>query len=127
MTGYLLDTNVLSEVIRKKPEPSVLARLRQIAPDSVFTSVVCVTELRYGARRHHRADVLWDRIARDVLSRVRTSSPGGRRARGPSSSRRGGGRPGRPQCYGPRTAAASKSSNRRTPFRPRLGRTLIIP
>ena len=71
MNGYLLDTNVLSEVIRRRPEPSVLARLRQIAPGSVFTSVVCVTELRYGARRRPGAEARWERIAREVLSRVR--------------------------------------------------------
>ena len=71
MRGYLLDTNVLSEVIKKRPEPSVLARLREVAPGSAFTSVVCVTELRYGARRRPGAQVLWERIAREVLSRVR--------------------------------------------------------
>ena len=71
MSGYLLDTNVLSEVIKKRPEPSVLARLREITPESVFTSVVCVTELRYGARRRPGAQALWERIAREVLSRVR--------------------------------------------------------
>ena len=38
MSGYLLDTNVLSEVIKKRPEPSVLARLREVAPGSVFTA-----------------------------------------------------------------------------------------
>jgi predicted nucleic acid-binding protein len=46
LSGYLLDTNVLSEVVKKRPEPTVLARLREISPGSVFTSVVCVTELR---------------------------------------------------------------------------------
>ncbi len=80
MNGYLLDTNVLSEVIKKQPEPSVLARLREIAPDSVFTSVVCVTELRYGARRRPGAEVLWERIAREVLSRVRILPVGEREA-----------------------------------------------
>ena len=77
MSGYLLDTNVLSEVIKKRPEPSVLARLREVAPGSVFTSVVCVTELRCGARRRPGAEVLWERIAREVLSRVRVLPFGG--------------------------------------------------
>jgi tRNA(fMet)-specific endonuclease VapC len=70
LSGYFLDTNVLSEVIKKRPEASVLARLREIAPGSVFTSVVCVTELRYGARRRPGAEALWGRIAHEVLSRV---------------------------------------------------------
>lgn len=71
MTGYLLDTNVLSEVLRKRPEPRVVERLREVAPGAVFTSVVCVTELRYGAKRRAAVDGLWERIAREVLSRVR--------------------------------------------------------
>jgi tRNA(fMet)-specific endonuclease VapC len=70
LTGYLLDTNVLSEVLRKRPEPRVVERLRGVAPGAFFTSVVCVTELRYGARRHPEGDALWERIAREVLSRV---------------------------------------------------------
>ena len=80
MSGYLLDTHVLSEVIKKRPEPSVLARLREVGPGSVFTSVVCVTELRYGARRRPGAEVLWKRIAQDVLSRVRVLPFGEREA-----------------------------------------------
>lgn len=28
--GFLLDTNILSEIIKKKPEPAVLKRLREI-------------------------------------------------------------------------------------------------
>ena len=71
MSGYLLDTNVLSEVIRRRPEPLVIERLRDVPVGAVFTSVVCVTELRYGARRRPGGDALWDRIAREVLSKVR--------------------------------------------------------
>jgi tRNA(fMet)-specific endonuclease VapC len=80
LSGYLLDTNVLSEVIKKRPEPSVLARLRDVAPGSVFTSVVCVTELRHGARRRPGAEALWERITREVLSRVRILPLGEREA-----------------------------------------------
>jgi len=78
--AYLLDTNVLSEVIKKRPEPAVVARLREIGPGSLFTSVVCITELRYGARRRPGAEALWERIAREVLSRVRILPLGEREA-----------------------------------------------
>ena len=81
MSGYLLDTNVLSEVLKKRPEPSVVARLREIAPGPVFTSAVCVTELRYGARRRPGGDLLWERIEREVLSRVRILPFGEKEAR----------------------------------------------
>lgn len=70
MSNYLLDTNVLSEVLKKRPEPRVLERLNVTPPRSLVTSVVCVTELRYGARRHPQGTRLWDRIAREVLARI---------------------------------------------------------
>jgi tRNA(fMet)-specific endonuclease VapC len=80
LSGYLLDTNVLSEVIKKRPEPSVVDRLREIHPGSIFTSAVCVTELRYGTRRRPGAEALWERIAGEVLSRVRVLPFGGEEA-----------------------------------------------
>ena len=70
MTNYLLDTNVLSEILKKRPEPRVVGRLRATAARSLFTSVVCVTELRYGSARHPQRG-LWDRIAREALARIR--------------------------------------------------------
>ena len=67
---YLLDTNVLSEVIRKEPNRGVLKRLDEISPRDAMTSVVCVAELRHGAARvAHGAD-LWKRISREILSHV---------------------------------------------------------
>lgn len=46
----MLDTNVLSELIRT-PRGPVLERLSAIAPDAVCTSIVVACELRFGARR----------------------------------------------------------------------------
>jgi tRNA(fMet)-specific endonuclease VapC len=80
LSGYLLDTNVLSEVIKKQPEPRVSERLRDVPTGSICTSVVCVTELRYGARRRAGGDLLWERITREVLSRVRILPLGEREA-----------------------------------------------
>ena len=71
MRGYLLDTNVLSELVRKRPSPAVLERLGSIPRDSLSTSSICVTELRYGAARHPEGDALWSRIASEVLPRFR--------------------------------------------------------
>ncbi len=67
---YLLDTNVLSEVIRKDPNRVILKRLDEIATRDAVTSVVCVAELRHGTARVAHGARLWERIAREVLSRV---------------------------------------------------------
>ncbi len=72
MRGYLLDTNVLSELLRKRPEPAVLERLKRVPTEELLTSVVCLTELRFGAARVPAGEQLWTRIATEVLPRVRT-------------------------------------------------------
>ena len=45
---YLLDTNVLSELMRLQPNPRVEARFESES-DPLFTSAVCVEEIRYGS------------------------------------------------------------------------------
>lgn len=70
MTDYLLDTNVLSEVLKRRASPAVVLRIRAVAASGLFTSAVSVMELRYGAARHPAGTALWERIERDVLSRV---------------------------------------------------------
>ena len=67
---YLLDTNVLSEVIRKDPNRGLLQRLGTVAQRDAVTSVVCVAELRHGAARVAHGARLWERITSEVLSRV---------------------------------------------------------
>jgi predicted nucleic acid-binding protein len=60
---FLIDTNVISEPTRKRPEPSVLAWLRSTSVDITAVSVVTVAELMWGATRAtdlKRADIeLW--------------------------------------------------------------------
>ena len=67
---YLLDTNVLSEVMKKHPNAGVLRRLAEISPREIATSVVCLSELRYGAARVAKGGRLWQHIANEVLRRV---------------------------------------------------------
>jgi tRNA(fMet)-specific endonuclease VapC len=71
LNGYLLDTNVLSELLEKIPQPGVAARFRELDPDHAATSVVCVTELRYGAARRDDGGALWTKITRELLPRLR--------------------------------------------------------
>ena len=70
MTGYLLDTNVLSEVIKKRPSERVRSHLAQASPALLYTSSICVMELRFGAARHRDGTSLWRRIEDEVLSQV---------------------------------------------------------
>ena len=46
----LLDTNVLSELLRARPEPAVLAWFAAQAPDSLAVSAVTQAEMLLGAR-----------------------------------------------------------------------------
>jgi tRNA(fMet)-specific endonuclease VapC len=71
LSGFLLDTNVLSEVIRKRPDPGVMARLGSVPGEDLFTATICVTELRYGAARHPRGASIWERIEAEILPRLR--------------------------------------------------------
>jgi predicted nucleic acid-binding protein len=47
----VLDTNVVSELMRTAPEPAVLAWLQQTSSTGLFTTAVTVAEIRYGIAR----------------------------------------------------------------------------
>lgn len=66
---YLLDTSALSEPLRRSPNTRFMDRLARASPSDLFTSAVCVMELRLGAAL--RPDALWTRIADEILSKVR--------------------------------------------------------
>ena len=67
---YLFDTNVLSEVLKKKPNAALMQRLSVISGNLQFTSCICVMELRYGSRRRKDHESFWKRIQEQLLSRV---------------------------------------------------------
>lgn len=48
---FLLDTNVVSELVRPRPDPAVVEWLTEVDEDRVFLSVVTLAELRYGIAR----------------------------------------------------------------------------
>ena len=68
---YLLDTNVLSELMRLPPEPSVKSWIAQHPVDSLFFSVIGEAELRYGlavlpaGRRRNRLSFEIDAMLRE--------------------------------------------------------------
>jgi predicted nucleic acid-binding protein len=49
--SFLLDTNVVSEWVRPRPNAGVVAWLAQVDEDRVFISVITLAELRYGIER----------------------------------------------------------------------------
>ena len=48
MTGWLLDTNILSELRRKRPERKVLAFIAAQSLESLYVSSVTLAEIRFG-------------------------------------------------------------------------------
>ena len=67
----LLDTNVLSEAVRKRPVLAVMKALRALRPEERFASEITRYELRVGAARLDDDGRLWQRIQQDVLPLVR--------------------------------------------------------
>jgi predicted nucleic acid-binding protein len=49
--SFLLDTNVVSEWTRPRPNAGVIKWLTECDEDSVFLSVVTIAELRHGIER----------------------------------------------------------------------------
>jgi predicted nucleic acid-binding protein len=69
LTGWLLDTNILSELRRPRPEPNVVAFVAAQPLQSLFVSIVTFAEIRFGiellpdaGRRDELADWLAHRI-----------------------------------------------------------------
>lgn len=54
MDGFLLDTNSLSDLLRN-PRGPVAARIRQVGPMTVCTSIIVAAELRYGIEKRGSA------------------------------------------------------------------------
>ena len=73
----VLDTNVVSELMRAAPAPAVLAWLRQTSSSGLYTTAVTVAEIRYGIARlpdgrrkhdlHQAANEIFAAFPRQVL------------------------------------------------------------
>jgi tRNA(fMet)-specific endonuclease VapC len=68
---YLLDTNVLGQVLRKRPRQTVMEKLRQIPSDAVQASIVTLFEMHYGSMLRDDADPFWLRIQTQIVPLVR--------------------------------------------------------
>jgi tRNA(fMet)-specific endonuclease VapC len=68
--SYLLDTDILSNLLRRAPSTALIARLGTVPSDQQFTSSITLGELHYGARRlRDRAENLLARI--EALAAIR--------------------------------------------------------
>lgn len=68
---YLLDTNILSEVIKKRPHPPLIERLRSQPSKDLFTSSICAMELRLGSALRPDFEPFWKKICTEILDLVR--------------------------------------------------------
>jgi predicted nucleic acid-binding protein len=73
---FLLDTNIISELIKKEPSPCLLKRMEDVPDASLYTASVCAMELRFGALRVPNSEVLWTKIQKRILSRIQILSFG---------------------------------------------------
>lgn len=76
----VLDTNVVSELMRAEPAPRVLAWVRANSDNGLYTTAVTVAEIRYGIARlpegrrreslHQAANEIFSAFPRQVLPSV---------------------------------------------------------
>lgn len=65
---YLLDTDVLSNLLRRTPSPALIARLASVPPEQQFTSSITLAELIYGAHRlQNRTAALLQQLEESLL------------------------------------------------------------
>jgi tRNA(fMet)-specific endonuclease VapC len=57
LSGYLLDTNIISDIIRN-PAGFAARRIEQIDPKDICTSIIVAAELRYGCAKSRSAKLL---------------------------------------------------------------------
>lgn len=50
MTRFLLDTNILSDLVRN-PQGSIAARIAEVGDAAICTSIIVAAELRFGAAK----------------------------------------------------------------------------
>jgi len=64
---FLVDTNVVSELIRPKPHLPLVRRILSIDPAVLFASEITRYELRFGAAIHPKSSEIWGKVEREIL------------------------------------------------------------
>jgi predicted nucleic acid-binding protein len=69
---YLLDTNVISEIVKPQPDSGVIAFLQRVAEENLYLSAITLGELHQGIERlpnGKRKHALHEWIANDLMHR----------------------------------------------------------
>jgi tRNA(fMet)-specific endonuclease VapC len=67
LTRYMLDTNIISDLI-KNPKGKAAKRIARVGEDNICTSIVVATELRYGCAKKGSERLL--RSVEDLLAEI---------------------------------------------------------
>jgi toxin FitB len=70
---YLLDTNVVSELRKRDPDPHLLAWYGTVTSAEIFISVLTIGEIRMGIERLRRKDVVRADLLEQWLHGLHTS------------------------------------------------------
>ena len=68
MTRYMLDTNIISDLIRN-PQGRAAKRIAKVGEDNICTSIIVAAELRYGCARSGSKRLL--KAVEDLLGEIR--------------------------------------------------------
>lgn len=53
---YLFDIDILTNIVKPRPSPSLLTRLANTPQEQQFVSTITISEIVYGAMKSHRPD-----------------------------------------------------------------------
>ena len=67
MTSYMLDTNIISDLIRN-PQGKVAKRIAKVGDENICTSIIVAAELRYGCTKRGSKRLL--KAVEDILSEI---------------------------------------------------------
>ena len=67
MTRYMLDTNIISDLIRN-PQGKAAKRIARVGEDNIYTSIIVAAELRYGCARSGSKRLL--KAVEDLLGEI---------------------------------------------------------
>ena len=68
---FLFDTDTLSQILKRTPSSTLLARLAIVPPEQQFTSAITVGEMVYGAHRSPSPEPLLRQLEERVWPNVR--------------------------------------------------------